>query len=376
MVLITGAAISPVAHDLKRKQALATGRITDNATRLTATLVDQFDLSRTIFKTLPPRSLPALFARTKIDMHYTFDPRLAAEIEKAYSRVPRPVADDSAIFKFMHEECDFSIEHADGSFLDHLHFCHEYAARYYTTASSSPRVLLLHSIMGVGTNCFPMTLEKVPMLKSLVSEKDFAQLEAFPSILRLLIHGYLLNELAACDATKLGRLRSIRFHSACPRTRAALPAPDRSDSLSRAQRHPSSSPFYATWFASSVVGLLDNGLLTLTAAQLFENLNYQMIHAIDFLPPASWKRTSGTYFFNIFVQLQSILARAGQLRARVGYDPAEQQPLVDGAIPNTWRHYLIELLPTTIVINLAAKTIAKYSAQVGHSLAYTLEWSD
>ena len=206
---------TPVAHDLKRKQALATGRITDNAGRLTATLVDQFDLSHTIFKTLPPRSLPALFARTKIDMHYTFDPRLAAEIEKSYSRVPRPVADDSAIFKFMHEECDFSIEHADGSFLDHLHFCHEYAARYYTTASSSPRVLLLHSIMGVGTNCFPMTLEKVPMLKSLVSEKDFTQLEAFPSILRLLIHGYLLNELAACDATELARLRAIRFHSAC-----------------------------------------------------------------------------------------------------------------------------------------------------------------
>ena len=240
---------TPVAHDLKRKQALATGRITDNAGRLTATLVDQFDLSHTIFKTLPPRSLPALFARTKIDMHYTFDPRLAAEIEKAYSRVPRPVADDSAIFKFMHEECDFSIEHADGSFLDHLHFCHEYAARYYTTAASSPRVLLLHSIMGVGTNCFPMTLEKVPMLKSLVSEKDFAQLEAFPSILRLLIHGYLLDELSACDSTKLARLRSIRFHSACAhvrlavncvavaRTRAALPAPDRTDSLFRAQRH-------------------------------------------------------------------------------------------------------------------------------------------
>ena len=113
-----------------------------------------------------------------------------------------------------------------------------------------------------------------------------------------------------------------------------------------------------------MLGLLDNGPLTLTAAQLFENLNYQMIHAIDFLPPASWKRTSGTYFFNIFVQLQSILARAGQLCARVGYDPAEQQALVDGAIPNTWRHYLI------------AKTIAKYSAQVDHSLAYTLEWYD
>ena len=169
---------------------------------------------------------------------------------------------------------------------------------------------------------------------------------------------------------------TVRVPMALARTRAALPAPGRTDLLSRAQRHPFSSPFYATWFASFVLGLLDNGPLTLTAAQLFENLNYQMIHAIDFLPPASWKRTSGTYFFNIFVQLQSILARAGQLCARVGYDPAEQQALVDGAIPNTWRHYLIELLPTTIVINLAAKTIAKYSAQVDHSLAYTLEWYD
>ena len=165
---------------------------------------------------------------------------------------------------------------------------------------------------------------------------------------------------------------TVRAHERAPRCQLLI-VPTRSSGRNAI---PSSSPFYATWFASSVVGLLDNGLLTLTAAQLFENLNYQMIHAIDFLPPASWKRTSGTYFFNIFVQLQSILARAGQLRARVGYDPAEQQPLVDGAIPNTWRHYLIELLPTTIVINLAAKTIAKYSAQVGHSLAYTLEWSD
>jgi hypothetical protein len=24
------------------------------------------------------------------------------------------------------DECDFSQEHADGSFLDHLHFCHDY----------------------------------------------------------------------------------------------------------------------------------------------------------------------------------------------------------------------------------------------------------
>ena len=35
------------------------------------------------------------------------------------------------LIDFMHEECDFSMEHADGTFLEHLLFCHDYAARHY-----------------------------------------------------------------------------------------------------------------------------------------------------------------------------------------------------------------------------------------------------
>jgi len=35
----------------------------------------------------------------------------------------------------------------DGSFLDHLTFCHDYGAVNYP--SESPRVLFVHSIMGV-----------------------------------------------------------------------------------------------------------------------------------------------------------------------------------------------------------------------------------
>lgn len=37
-----------------------------------------------------------------------------------------------------------AMEHADGSFLEHLVFCHDYAARYYP--EHSPNVALLHSL--------------------------------------------------------------------------------------------------------------------------------------------------------------------------------------------------------------------------------------
>jgi len=233
----------------------------------------------------------------------------------------------------MFEECDFAIEHADGSFLDHLNFCQEYAARHYTKAATTPRVMLLHSICGVGTNCFPMTLEKLPMLRTLLSTEDMAQIEAFPSILRLLVHGPLLAELAACDAATLGKLLAIR----CRR-------------------------------------LLDNEPITLSASQLWEQLNYQLIHAIDFLPPASWKRTCGTYFFHIFVELHELLSRVGELKANVGWNPEWMQPLAEGALPPTWRHWLIELLPTRLVLKLSSKSMEKFSSAVGHSLEYALEW--
>ena len=51
------------------------------------------------------------------------------------------------------------MEHADGSFMDHLQFCFEYSHAHM--AGVSPRILLLHSIMGVGTNHFPLTARRV-----------------------------------------------------------------------------------------------------------------------------------------------------------------------------------------------------------------------
>eukprot|EP00439_Symbiodinium_sp_Y106_P010187 s9182_g1.t1 len=103
------------------------------------------------------------------------------------------------------------MEHADGSFLDHLQFCYEYCAAHFK--GHSPRVLFLHSIMGVGTNYFPMKLELVPKLQTLVSDEEFKHIEAFPSILRLLLHFDFVQELESQGPGRLARdFGGVYFH--------------------------------------------------------------------------------------------------------------------------------------------------------------------
>mmetsp|Transcript_10079 Transcript_10079/g.11778 ORF Transcript_10079/g.11778 Transcript_10079/m.11778 type:complete len:338 (-) Transcript_10079:395-1408(-) len=322
-----------VDHTLVRKHCIALARPNDHAGQVITTFDPQFDLSKTIFKSLP-KGYKSFFQRTKLDMKYDWAPEVQAEVEAAFEKLPKPVYDNSALYKFMHSECDFSIEHADGSFMDHLHFCQDYTATNYPGVSS--RVMLLHSIMGVGTNCFPMELKKVPMLQSLVDADEFVHISAFPSVLRLLVHGRLLDELRNADADKLASLISLKCHR-----------------------------------------LLDNEEMTLTADQVWVQLNFQLIHSLDFLPVSSWQHTSGSdYFFQIFLTLHKVLTAAGKLDAKVEWDPSWMQPLMPGARPNTWRHWLIDKFPSKLLMRLAAKQIKGYSDQVGHSLDYHVQFDN
>ena len=70
--------------------------------------------------------------------------------------------------------------------MDHLKFCYEYSATHFR--AHSPRVLLLHSILGVATNYFPMKAELLPKLQGMLTDFENTHVEAFPSILRLLNH--------------------------------------------------------------------------------------------------------------------------------------------------------------------------------------------
>jgi hypothetical protein len=81
--------------------------------------------------------------------------------------------------------------------------------RIMTPTAYSPRVLLLHSIMGVGSNFFPLRDDQLPKLRSLVTDFEYRQIEAFPTILRLVNAGPLIRELSTMDKEALNRISKV-----------------------------------------------------------------------------------------------------------------------------------------------------------------------
>ena len=141
---------------LQRKAAIASGQAVDHAGSVEVRPIANFDLAHTIFNTLEG-AIPRFVMKTRIAKKSTWHAGSAAKINEAYDtareRYALP-AIDPALMSFLLEECDFDVEHADGSFLDHLYFCFEYAVPHYP--EHSPVVLFLHSILGTGTNTFAM----------------------------------------------------------------------------------------------------------------------------------------------------------------------------------------------------------------------------
>ncbi len=104
--------------------------------------------------------------------------------------------------------------------------------------------------MGVGTNFFPMGKDKIPQLQRLLTEFEFTHIEAFPSFVRLLAHRRLIQELLKLDSARLRQLEKISFFR-----------------------------------------VIDNQPLSLTTEQLFVQLNFQLIHLLDFLPASHWTKS-------------------------------------------------------------------------------------
>jgi hypothetical protein len=117
---------------------------------------ENFDIDKTIFATLDSEIVKKIQA-SKIGVTLYWTDQAAMRINASFAKVPQAPRYDQCLVDFMEHECDFAVEHADGSFMDHLRFCFEYSHAHYP--QKSPRVLLLHSIMGVGTNFFPMAAE-------------------------------------------------------------------------------------------------------------------------------------------------------------------------------------------------------------------------
>lgn len=316
----------------QRKAAIASGTVRDHAGAVRVEAIEDFDLDKTIFPTLEGRA-QRFVMRTRVgkEVHWAADRE--AEVQSAYeaarAETPLPPV-DPALLRFMVEECDFDVEHADGSFLDHLYFCFEYTVAHYP--EGSPTVMLLHSILGTGTNTFAMEAPKIPALRALLGQRDWVHIEAFPSVLRLLYDRPLRQELRD-NLHRLDDLRSIRFRR-----------------------------------------VIDNAPIELSGADLWEALNYQLIHLVDFLPVANWRAWKADTSFILFRDLHDLLERAGKRVAGVGYRPGEEARGLQGealSLPGR----LTTRIPVPVSERFAAKSVRRFSERIGHDMGYEIDWA-
>lgn len=314
----------------QRRAAITQGGAADHAGNVTVERMDGFDMTRTIFGALS--GVPKMFMEEKLAKEPVWDAADALAIDEAYAAAeaadPVP-AIDQRLIDFMVRECDFSMEHADGTFLEHLVFCHDYAARHYP--DHSPNIALLHSILGTATNTWAMDAAKIPQLKELLTDDEALHVEVFPSTLRLMYDGDFLDELE-WNLHRLDDLRALHLHR-----------------------------------------VIDNEPLTIDAEHLWINLNFHLMHFVDFMPSANWSTHRADPLLQMFRRLSDLLDRAGQRQATVDVTfpddkvaPVREARTVFGRVSG--------LMPASVTMKLAKKSIRDYSEACGHDLSYRIDW--
>jgi len=328
----TGNAELKATLNLQRKAAITEGGAVDHAGRVRVERMPDFDMGKTIFGAL--EGVPKMFMTEKLAKEPVWNANAKEQVEAAYAAAeaadPSPAVDQRLV-NFMVEECDFSMEHADGTFLEHLVFCHDYAARHYP--QHSPNVALLHSILGTATNTWAMEASKIPALKELLTPFEALQVEVFPSTLRLFYMGDFLDEIEA-NMYRIDKLEALHLHR-----------------------------------------VIDNEPLTIDAENLWINLNYHLMHFVDFMPAANWSTHAADPLLQMFERLTSVLDKAGKREANV----AVTFPSGKGGSPvgeeRTLFGRLTGLLPPNITLKLAKKSIQEYSDACGHDLSYRIDWA-
>lgn len=316
----------------QRKAAIARGAALEHTGKVRIAPIPGFDLDRTIFKTLEGSAARyVMTTRVAKEAHWDAAAAQAVQAEYASARAAHPLpAVSPELMRFLVSECDFDVEHADGSFLDHLYFCYEYTVQHYP--QRSPLVMLLHSILGTGTNTFAMTADKIPALRPLMTPWEWTQVEAFPSVLRLLYAGPLRKELRE-NAHRPDAIASIAFHR-----------------------------------------VIDNAPITISGEELWIALNYQLIHLVDFLPVANWSVHQNDTSFILFRDLYDLLGKAGKREAAVGYAPEATPRKAEGEAQGVGA-WLTTLIPVGVSERMAAKSVTRFSERIGHSLDYRITWA-
>ncbi len=315
--------------NLQRKAAIAFAGARDHKGSVDVSPIENFDLDRTIFQTLES-PIGRYVMKHQVGKEIAWHPDAGAEVQAAYERETQGLElpeIPEAMTRFLVEECNFDVEHADGSFLDHLYFCFEYTAKHYP--AGNPLVMLLHSILGTGTNTFAMEAKKIPQLEALLSPADFVQVAAFPSVLRLLYAGPLRDELR-CN---VGRpMTSISMHR-----------------------------------------VIDNEPLEMSGEAFWEGMNYQLIHLVDFMPVANWSAHRSESAYVLFREVFDLMDRAGRIEADVVLREPARGPFLQGEAASLGA-LLTSVIPVSVSEQMTARSVERFSEQCGHSLEYRIVW--
>ena len=323
--------IDKITHSIQRQYTLLEGHSKDHAGDVQVRPIPNFDLDQTIFTTLEGK-IPRLFMQSKIAKTVHWNADRQQEIDKAYTQLTdkhpsSPIQPE--ILAFMTEYCNFNAEHADGSFLEHLLYGYDYAQLHYPNHSAN--VMLLHSILGTATNTFAMPIEHLDKLAALLSEFEFLHIAAFPSFLRLMYTPEFFQSLKD-NHHRIKDLKGIRFHR-----------------------------------------VIDNAPMEMDAENLWIQLNYHLMHFVDFLPVANWSTHFSDPLLQMFLQLSNYLDSIGQRQATVNFTPPTTsgqcigEELSFGSKLSNW-------VPISLKMKLTTKSIRRFSSRIGHSMDFTLLW--
>eukprot|EP00439_Symbiodinium_sp_Y106_P082395 s1078_g21.t2 len=97
--------------DLRRKAQIARGRPSDHGTDVAVQPSRDFDLDKTIFRTLDT-TLARLATKDRMGIEVFWTEDAARRIEGAFAALPAAPAHEQALLDFMRDDCDFRPGHS------------------------------------------------------------------------------------------------------------------------------------------------------------------------------------------------------------------------------------------------------------------------
>ena len=111
------------------------------------------------------------------------------------------------------------------------------------------------------------------------------------------------------------------------------------------------------------------------AENFWIQLNYQLIHYIDFLPAANWSFHCSDTFIQNFAELSRFLDKVNKRMAKVIFPvPSFNLNSVVQEDLSLESRFAV-LIPARLKKEAAVKSIRNFSKRIGHSLDFSFSWT-